>query len=253
MPRVRQVPAVSRAIAILRLLGASPDPMGVKAIATSLSLVPSTCLHILRVLVAEDLVKVDSGTKRYALGAGMLGLARSAIERSGFTTSAQPALDRLAQSWGITAMGVEIQSSEYMIVLAISRSRMPFALHVDVGSRFPALVSATGRLVAAFGNERWPQLKKRFRPLRWGKPMSFATWKKEVEQSQRRGFSVDRDRYINGVTVVAVPLLNTAGRLTHTLVGAGLSDQLDAPRIAELAANIRQEASRLAPLIRPTG
>ena len=33
-----------------------------------------------------------------------------------------------------------------MIVLAIARSDVPFRLHVDVGSRFPALISATGRL-----------------------------------------------------------------------------------------------------------
>ena len=54
-------------IAILRLLGRSPEPMGVKAIAQSLAMVTSTCLHILRVLVDEELVKVDA-TKRYSLG-----------------------------------------------------------------------------------------------------------------------------------------------------------------------------------------
>ncbi len=252
-PRIRQVPAVSRAIAILRLLGSSPDPMGVKAIATSLALVPSTCLHILRVLVAEGLVKADTDTKRYALGSEMLSLARSVIERSGFATLVQPVLDRLAQAWGITTMGVEVQDSEHMIVLAISRSRMPFGLHVEVGSRFPSLVSATGRLFAAFGDQRWPQLERRFKTLRWGRPMDFATWKKEVELARSRGFGVDRDRYINGVTVVAVPLLNAAGRITHTLVGAGLSEQLDASRIAALAADMRQEASRLAMTILPKG
>ena len=37
--------------------------MGVKAIAQALDLVPSTCLHILRALVSEQLVKVDPATK----------------------------------------------------------------------------------------------------------------------------------------------------------------------------------------------
>ena len=46
------VSAVSRAVAILRALGRSAEPMGVKALADQLELVPSTCLHILRVLVA---------------------------------------------------------------------------------------------------------------------------------------------------------------------------------------------------------
>src|SRR5262249_50702680 len=50
---VRSVPAVTRAVAILRLLGASEEPLGVNAIARALELVPSTCLHILRVLAGE--------------------------------------------------------------------------------------------------------------------------------------------------------------------------------------------------------
>jgi DNA-binding IclR family transcriptional regulator len=247
-PRLRQVPAVSRAVAILRLLGNSPDPMGVKAIATALALVPSTCLHILRVLVAEELVKVDSDTKRYALDSGMLSLARSVIERSGFASLAQPLLDRLALDWNVTTMGVEIANDEYMVVLALSRSRMPFGLHVDVGSRFPSLVSATGRLFAAYTDQRWPQLEKRFRALRWGRALNFASWRKEVELARNNGLSVDRDRYINGVTVVAVPLLNASGRLTHTLVAAGLSDQLDVARAAALARHMRAAATRLAML-----
>lgn len=223
--------------------------MGVKAIAQALSLVPSTCLHILRVLVDEELINVDSDTKRYSLGSGILTLARSVIERSGFTTLAQPVLDRLAKIWGVTTMGVEIQNSEYMIVLALSRSGVPFGLHVDVGSRFPSLVSATGRLFAAFGNQRWPQIEKRFRSLRWDKPIDLATWKKEVEVSRRRGFSVDRDRYINGITVVAVPLLNPSLEITHTIVAAGLSEQLDATRVAALAGAMRKEVEGLSILM----
>ena len=250
-PRIRQVPAVSRALAILRLLGSAQGPMGLNAIATALSLVPSTCLHILRVLVAEGLVKVDGDTKRYALGSGMLTLARSVIERSGFSNLVQPILDRLAQTWGVTTIGVEIQNSDYMIVLAISRSNLPFVLHVDVGSRFPTLVSASGRLFAAYGGQQWSELKKRFRSVRWDKPIDFATWRREVELTKKKGFSLDRDRYLNGVTIVAVPLLSSAGRITHTLVGAGLSEQLDAERVAALSEDMRQEAERLSSLILP--
>jgi hypothetical protein len=51
--RVRPVPAVTRAVAILRLLGRSEEALGVHAIARALTLIPSTCLHILRVLVPK--------------------------------------------------------------------------------------------------------------------------------------------------------------------------------------------------------
>ena len=91
----REVPAARRAVAILRLLGANEEPLGVNAIARSLGLVPSTCLHILRVLVDEELASFDPASKRYALAAGVLTLARRFLRRDGFAELAQPALDRL--------------------------------------------------------------------------------------------------------------------------------------------------------------
>ncbi|RYF82465.1 MAG: IclR family transcriptional regulator, partial [Comamonadaceae bacterium] len=50
-PVVRPVPAVSRALAILRLLGQHKEALTLKAISQELGMVTSTCLHILRVLV----------------------------------------------------------------------------------------------------------------------------------------------------------------------------------------------------------
>src|SRR5262245_50759090 len=73
--RVRQVPAVTRAVAILRHLGRSGEPLGVHAIARAVGIVPSTCLHILRALAAEEFVAVDPETKRYRVGAGLLSIA----------------------------------------------------------------------------------------------------------------------------------------------------------------------------------
>ena len=116
--RVRDVPAVTRSIAILRLLGRTNQALGVKAIADELGLVPSTCLHILRVLVSEELVKLEPGTKHYALGSGMISLARSVLKGGSFAQLAQPGLDRLASSFGVTAMGVEVTPKQTVVVLA---------------------------------------------------------------------------------------------------------------------------------------
>ena len=205
--RVRPVPAVSRSIAILRLLGDTKQPMGVKAIADALDLVPSTGLHILRVLVSEGLVTVDPSTKRYALGSGMISLARSVLGGGSFAQLVQPALDRLAAQGGVTAMGVEVTGMQSAVVLALSRSDQPFRFHTDVGSQFNALVSATGRLIAAHNGESWTQLRKRFEKITWDQAPSFDTWKSEVEQSKALGWSLDRDNFMSGVTVTAVPVL----------------------------------------------
>jgi DNA-binding IclR family transcriptional regulator len=245
-PRVRAVPAVTRAIAIIRLLSRSRTPLGLKAIAESLDLVPSTALHIARALVAEDLLQVDPQTKRYRLGVGMLPLARAVLENGDFPNLVRPKLEDLSSRYGVAAIGVEVPDLDHMIVVALARTQAPVRMHVDVGSRFPALISATGRCVAAFTGEPWKEIEKRFRLLRWHNAPSYDSWRKEVETTRRQGFSIDRGNYIAGVTIVAVPVLNRSGTISHTIAAVGLGSQLDRASSLALAQDMRAAAQEVA-------
>ena len=146
-----KAPAISRAAAVLRMLGKSDQPLGLQPIAKEQGLVPSTCLYVLRALVAEELVSFDPDTKRYALEAGVLTLARQWLRRNQFPDLTQPVLDKLAQQFGVTMLGVQIFGLDHIIAVAVSQGSS-FQLAVQIGSRFPALISATGRCIAAFGN-----------------------------------------------------------------------------------------------------
>ena len=250
-PRVRAVPAVTRAIAILRLLSRSRTPLGLKTIAENLELVPSTALHIVRALVAEDLLQVDPQTKRYRLGVGMLPLARAVLENADFPSLVRPKLDDLSRRYGVTAIGVEVPDLDNMIVVALARSEAPVRLHVDVGSRFPALISATGRCVAAFSGQPVKEIEKRFRLLRWHNAPTYDAWRKEVDQVRKQGFSIDRGNYIAGVTIVAVPVLNSAGTISHTLAAVGLGTQLDRSSALALARDMGAAAQEISAQLVP--
>jgi DNA-binding IclR family transcriptional regulator len=233
-----KAPAISRAAAVLRFLGKSDGPLGLQPIARELGLVPSTCLYVLRALVAEDLVSFDPDTKRYALDAGVLTLARQWLQRDPFADLAQPALDRLAQSFGVTMLGVQIMGLDKIITVAVSQSG-GFQLSVQVGSRFPALISATGRCIAAFGDYPPAQLEARFRTLRWDDPPSLADWKEQIAQTREQGFGIDEGHYISGVTVVAAPVWKAPhgrdkGRPSHALVAIGLGSALKRNGLPEL-------------------
>ncbi|MCC2596301.1 IclR family transcriptional regulator [Pusillimonas sp. MFBS29] len=241
-PRIRPVPAVTRAVAILRLLGKTKEPMNVKSISDALGLVPSTCLHILRALTAEKLLAFDSASKRYRLGTGMLVLARSVMETNSFAQVVQPALDLISKKWGVTAIGVEVVDLHHMVVTALSRSELPFRLHVDVGSRFPGLISATGRLVAAYSEHTPKEIAQQFKSLRWQQPIPLATWQQEVEQARINGYSVDNGSYIAGVAIIAVPVLDTRQRITHTIVTAGIANQLNPEQTSTMIQELMQHA-----------
>jgi len=240
-----KAPAISRAAAVLRLLGKSDSPLGLHTIARELGLVPSTCLYVLRALVAEELVAFEPDTKRYSLQAGVLTLARQWLRRNQFTDLAQPVLDRIGQAYDVTMLGVQIVGLDHMIVVAVSQSGTNFQLSAQVGSRFPALISATGRCIAAFGNHPEAELRERFKSLRWDEPPTFGQWLEQVNQTRIQGFAVDDGNYISGVTVVAAPVWKTPAKLSHALVAIGIGSGLKRSGLPALQADLLAAAQTL--------
>lgn len=233
--RESKAPAISRAAAVLRLLGKSDVALPLQAIAKELGLVPSTCLYVLRALVAEELVSFDPDTKRYALEAGVLTLARQWLRRNQFADLAQPVLDRLSQQFGVTMLGVQIMGLDHIVTVAAAQGA-GFQLNVQVGSRFPALISATGRCIAAWGNYAESDLEARFARLRWEEPPTFAEWQAQVAQTREQGFGIDEGNYIAGVTVLAAPVWKGKGRPSHALVAIGIGAALKRNGLEELEA-----------------
>jgi DNA-binding IclR family transcriptional regulator len=239
------VPAVSRAVAILRLLGRADQPLGVQFIARSLRIVPSTCLHILRTLAAEEFVAFDPATKLYSLGPGALMLARHWLGHNRFAELAQPRLERIAREHSVTAIGVEVMGLEHMLVVALARGQGMIHLHAQIGSRFPATISATGRCIAAFGGYDREELRRRFRQLRWDAPPSLAEWEAQVAQTRKLGYAIDPGNYMSGVTIVAAPVFGPGRAMTHSLVVVGISGQLADPVLARIGRELRDSAARL--------
>jgi DNA-binding IclR family transcriptional regulator len=240
-----KAPAISRAAAVLRLLGKSDAPLGVQSIARELGLVPSTCLHVLRALVAEEFVSFDPATKRYSLEAGVLTLARHWLRRNQFSHLAQPVLDRIGQKYDVTMLGVHIVGLDHIIVVAVSQSGPNFQLSAQIGSRFPALISATGRCIAAFGDHSPGELQARFKTLRWDEPPSFEDWQAQVKQTRVQGFAVDAGNYLSGVTVIAAPVWKSRATLSHAIVAIGIGSALRRAGLAALQSELRSAAETL--------
>jgi DNA-binding IclR family transcriptional regulator len=111
------------------------------------------------------------------------------LRQDSFADLAQDNLDALSKRFGVTAIGVEASGLGHMIVVAIARPAQPFRLHVDVGSRFPALISASGRCIAAFGAYDSAGIERRFRALRWDRAPDWRScasrWRRRVSSAMR--------------------------------------------------------------------
>jgi DNA-binding IclR family transcriptional regulator len=239
------VPAVSRAAAILRLLGKSSEPLGLQLIARTLGIIPSTCLHILRTLVAEEFVNVDETTKLYTLSAGVLTLANRWFAENRFSSIAEPLLIKISERYGATSIGVQLLGTDHFVVVAIARSEDTIQLHAQIGSRFPALISATGRCVAAFGNYDQVELRRRFKQLRWYSAPSLAAWEAQIEDVRSVGYAIDAGNYMGGVTVLSAPVFGINGIMQGALVVVGISEQLQGRSVEQIARDLREFANEL--------
>lgn len=237
-----KAPAIARGAAILRLLARHDEALALQAIARELGLVPSTCLYVLRALVAEELAAVDPATKRYTLGPGVLAFAHAWMRRDRFAEMAEPHLQRLADQFGVTAMGVAIVGLDHIIVVGTAQGSSNLQLSARIGSRFPALLSATGRCIAAYGDHSLREIERRWRKLRWDDPPSFDEWQREVNQTHWQGYAVDNGAYIAGVTVIAAPVWRGPGNPSHALVTLGLESAIRRVSIEQIGEATRDAA-----------
>jgi len=221
-----RAPAVARAASVLRLLAGERTGLGVNAIARRINLVPSTCLHVLRALVEEGFVTFDEQKKTYNTGVGLLTLVREAMASNPFPRVVQPILDAIAAEQQVTVAALEVDARDRMVVVALARSDAFISLHLNIGARFPTMVSATGRCVAAASNLSREELKKRFAELRWERAPGFEDWLAEVERARVEGVAVDRGNFIRGLTAIATLVPVGADRRLRGIASIGFEHRM---------------------------
>ena len=239
------VPAVTRSVAILKLLAEKREPRSLGPIAEEVGIKPGTALHILRALTEEGLVRFDAGTGRYGLDVGVLALARGLIDQDGFGATARPVLEELSRRFGVTLAAMVADGRGEMLVVASACPDSSMRLDVAPGTRMHQLAGAMGRCVAAFGEWAPGELARHFGTLDWENPPPFATWMTEVESTRRAGHGIDRGNQIRGVTAVAAPVLDTLGRPRRGIVAAGLTEKLYGQPLLDLSAEVRIAAQAL--------
>jgi len=243
--RGSKAPSISRALAALHVLGQSPTPLGVQAVARQLGVVTSSCYYLLQALAAEEMVAFDPDTKRYSLGPGVLTLAQYWYRQNRFGDLVQPHLDQISEAFDVTVVATQIFGLDHVTIIAISRSAGAFRFSAHIGTRFPALTSATGRCIAAFGGHPEREVRARFEQIKWDQPLDYETWCGQVERARERGYGVDAGNYISGMISVAAPVWDAQGQMSHAINAIGRASALEGAQLADLEEAILAAARQM--------
>jgi DNA-binding IclR family transcriptional regulator len=252
-PKPGGVPAVSKCLAVIRLLDAdSGQGVTLAEIAGRLGLTKSHCLMILRTLVMEGWASHDPARQRYVLAPGLLLDVAATIRRHDHSALVHDVLLRLSQLIDLPTILCRVNRDGSFTCVDKILGGLPsvsgLTINIPIGHRFPSDAPAQMRArLAALPVER-------ARALLEAIPVSSFTaatvtdkaviWN-EVQEARGRGFAIGRMEYLDGVMSIARAIRDAAGRVRMVLQCTGPQAAL-ASRENAVGEAVLEAATRIA-------
>lgn len=232
--------SVSTALDVLECF-ATDDELGVSDIARRLGVSKSTAHRILTTLCSRGIAAQNAESGRYRLGLHLFELGHLALARHSLRHAALPIIRDLSQRVGHT---VNLSVPDGADIVFIERIENSEGIRIlgQVGRRLPAHCTSSGKAIAALN----PDLDKArraagFPPRARRTVRCAADWQAQLEQARRRGFAMSTNESFDGVSSIAVPLIDGAGR-AFAAVSVFAPTPLLAPTAPHVVAELRAAA-----------
>jgi DNA-binding IclR family transcriptional regulator len=257
------VPAVAKAIAIIRHLNERPSAGAtLPQISDGLEITRSHCHNILRTLVAHGWIEYDNLTRVYRLATGIAADSASALHSRTHLAAIRPLVDQLAVETGFPCTLCEPIADGSFLIVHTTAEADPFVLHAPVGYRFPPGTAAMFKArVAWLSGPELELMLSQWTPTPHSRStiIDKPTMRDDLLRSRTRGYARSAGEYIEGFTTLALPLFNREGEVIFVIGIAGLEDQLDAQesRVVKTMARMTSQIHRMLdgrpPVDYPTG
>ncbi|MDR7532555.1 MAG: IclR family transcriptional regulator [Armatimonadota bacterium] len=244
--RPRTVPAVERAVRVLRALAADGAAPRLSDLGRTLGLSKSTLSDLLATLASHGLVERDGDSQGYRLGPTLLELGSAALRHLDVAQLARPYLARLRDAIGETAV-LHVPADDAALIVARAESHHDLMVAAPLGHRLPPLAGAVAKVLLADRPEADVVARLRSR-LPAFTPKSITApgrYVQELRRVRRLGYAVDDEEYLPGVRAVSAPVRDARGRVVATLTVVGSSARLPRGRLGAVADAVVAAATAL--------
>lgn len=140
------IEALARGLEVLRTFSARQPMMGFAQIAQETGLARPTVRRIL--LTLEELGYVRGGEGGYRLTPRVLELGMAYVGSLGLWDLARPHLENLVEQTGESSSMAQLDGSDIIYVARVAVPKL-ISLNVEIGTRFPAMVTSQGKVLLA--------------------------------------------------------------------------------------------------------
>jgi len=243
-----QVPAVTRALAVLRHLAGQSGPASAAAIGRAVGLPRSSTYHLLGALADGGFVTHLPEERRWALGVAAFEVGSAYLRQGPLERLARPLLARLVGDVRETAHLGILHGNETLYLIK-EQPPYPEPILTAVGVRLPAHLTASGRAMLA----HLPRAQVRaLYPTaasfvdRTGRgPRTPAELRRLLAEERRRGWAAEDGHVSPGYASVAAAAFDHGGRPTASIGVTFRRDARPAEDWPALADRVRATAATL--------
>lgn len=239
------VPAVERAVRVLRTLGADDGPRSLSDLSRELGVSKSTLSTLLATLEQLELVVRDPASRAFRLGPGLLDLSRALLSRLDLGEIVRPYLWQLHKASGETAILHVAESDGTSVITDRVEPIHQLKVVAPQGHRLPQFAGSVGKVLLAALPPEEAEARVRAQPLRCFTPRTVVdpdAYLAEIRRTRARGYAIDNEEYLVGVRAVSAPVLDDQSRTIATLSIAGVSARL-ADKMSEAARTVAAAAA----------
>ncbi len=235
---MRTTDGADRVVKVLDSLGGSPEGSSVSAIADELGVHRSTTSRLLGTLAASGMVERDPASRRYRLGARIVGLAATAVARLPVVSQARPELEQLSVATSETA-NLAILDRFHVVYVDQVTPAQTVVMASWVGRRSPAHASSSGKVMLAFGDRRTREalLRRRLEALTDRTVTDPGALRRLLDDVKRRGYASSSGELEEGLVTVAAPVLHD-GRAIAAVSVSGPAYRFPARDLPGLARHV---------------
>jgi DNA-binding IclR family transcriptional regulator len=243
------VPAVVRAKGILDLVANSPEPPSVSEIARVLT-IPKSSVHGLCATLVNLNLLVRHGANAYALGGHLMVWANAFAAKSDMVGSFIRMWEEVPELRADTVTLSTLDGLE-VTYIACREGKDPLGLTFRIGMRLPAAFTATGKaMLSTFDNASLESLFEAGvpEPLTRMSVRTVADLLSEIEETRRRGYSVDNGQVREGMICFGAPVHSFAspraiGGIAISVLEGQLTAETDR-KIGDLVRRCGEKLSR---------
>lgn len=236
--------AVQRVLSLLRAFSEERPTWNLTELSAEVGLSMATAHRMLSVLELEGFVVRRSGGTDYQLGPEMIALGALALKAIDVRAVARPELQFLAETTGEDAYLESLVGTE-VLVLDEERGRGLLGLGTEVGTRWPAHATATGKVLLAGAEGALTEPPGGLHPMTAHTITSWEALTRTLSEVRERGYATNIEELEYGFVSVAAPIRDRDGKTPASLSLGGTAHRITADRIPELAKIVRDAAARV--------